>query len=669
MRLPTILVIFIVVLLPLSGICQYEKSYAPFPVTDSLNNPYTFPFTGGFNDPKPNLVDIDGDNLVDLLIGEKSGNIYFFKNYGTFGSPDWQPYTERLGGIDIGSWFALCDIDNDGDLDLFCDSRSAKVYFYRNNSSGLNFNFTLEDTAFANISAGNNNTPHFADLDADNDYDFFYGNTTGYLDFYRNDGDSVTPLLVLADNAYDSVYAFPQLKSLVENRHGFSNITFTDIDTDNDLDLFWGDIFNSNIYLFSNLGDSSVSDLVWNTQDYLSVTTPGFNHPTFADIDNDDDMDLVLGVANNADLNNLLLFRNNGIPILANFELEKLNLIRQIDIGSSSVPAIGDLDNDGDNDLLVGETNGQLAYFENTGTVYEPSLKLVSLGYQGIDVGLSAIPELVDWDADGDLDLLIGNQSGYIEYWENTGTISNPVFVQNSSQLAGIKRDQLAIPRAVDLNNNGLVDLVVGEWDFNSRANLLLYQNIGTDTLPVLILADSALLNINLTEFTIPYIYDWDNDNRDDIILAGRLSGLTWYKNIASSNQFPDSTELIAQPDILPGSDDGFRLFLSFGDFDYDGDDDLIVGEENGGLNYYMRSGTCCKNNRGNADGSPDDVADVSDLLYLVDYVFAIPSGPPPPCILEADVTADQTIDVSDLLYLVDFMFAIPAGPAPQACP
>lgn len=80
-----------------------------------------------------------------------------------------------------------------------------------------------------------------------------------------------------------------------------------------------------------------------------------------------------------------------------------------------------------------------------------------------------------------------------------------------------------------------------------------------------------------------------------------------------------------------------------------------------------IRSGTCCLNIRGNMNGDILDEIDISDLTYLVNYMFG--GGPEPPCLIEANINGspDDLIDISDLSYLVAFMFG--AGPAPAACP
>jgi hypothetical protein len=72
-----------------------------------------------------------------------------------------------------------------------------------------------------------------------------------------------------------------------------------------------------------------------------------------------------------------------------------------------------------------------------------------------------------------------------------------------------------------------------------------------------------------------------------------------------------------------------------------------------------------CVNIRGNIDTDAGDVIDISDLVYLVDYMFS--GGPEPGCPNEADIDPSGGVDISDLVYLVDYMFS--GGPAPPLCP
>jgi hypothetical protein len=644
----------------------YEKQYDPFPVSWTTQ-PLAMPFWGGINSPKPSLVDFDRDGLVDLFIGDGTGKLAYFRNTGTPAQPIWTPVAERLGGIDIGTWHLLADIDGDQDLDLFCDPRNAKVAFWRNMTVGDRIAFELIDTAFAGFLVGAFNTPAFADIDADNDLDFFFGAPSGLLEFYRNVGTPSAPSFQFTTDAYDSVLAFPQGTAAADARHGFSTLKFIDIDTDGDLDLFYGDFFNPNLYYFANLGTAQESDLTYQTENYLPSPTQGFNHTSFADLDNDGDLDLVLGVAGAADLNNLRYYENVGNRFIATFNLADSNIIRSIDIGSGAVPTFGDLDDDGDLDLLLGGSTGRLTFYENTGSSLSPEYQHVTDSFKNISVLLSAAPALVDWDNDGDLDLLIGTNAGRIEYWRNDGTSASFDPVKVDAQLGGIKVDQLAIPVPVDLNDDGLLDLVVGEWDFNSRANVLLYHNSGAEGAPALTLQTTTLVTRDTTRaFGVPSMIDWDMDGRPDLLLGGNGIGLKLYRNSASSGTFPDSLTMIAaQPTILPGADDGARLVVREVDIDADGDRDICVGEGDGGLNFYRNDGACCVGTRGNVNHSPNDQVDLSDLSVLIAYLMP-PSAPIELiCPSEADLfeISRATVDLGDLIFLINYMTSKAAMP------
>ncbi len=79
----------------------------------------------------------------------------------------------------------------------------------------------------------------------------------------------------------------------------------------------------------------------------------------------------------------------------------------------------------------------------------------------------------------------------------------------------------------------------------------------------------------------------------------------------------------------------------------------------------------CCVGIRGNANGDEFEDVNVSDITYLVDYLFGIPLGPAPECKEEGNANGDENddVNVSDITYLVDYSFGIPLGPAPPACP
>lgn len=670
-----------VIVLGLSQECvgQYSRQYAPWPVVVA-GDTLALPFWGGINSPKPSLVDFDGDGLTDLMIGESRGKVSYLRNIGTAAVPNWYPESDRIGGINAGTWHRFCDIDADGDFDFFVDARNGTAAYYRNVSVGLNIAFELvKDSGFGGFETGVNNTGDFADLDDDGDYDFFFGQVTGELWQYLNIGDSSSADYVEGSQFYDSVFAFPGglVSNANEPLHGFSTITFADNDSDSDFDLFWGDINNNNAYLFGNVGTPSVSDLTEITEFYFPIFTFGLNHTAFADLDDDNDMDAIMGAANGNDIDNLILLRNGGTPSFPSYAVEDANLLHGIDVGSYAVPALGDLDGDGDTDVLIGRSDGRLSHFENTGTELAPSFVLTSNFYKSIDVGLSAAPTLVDWDSDGDLDILIGSETGRISHWRNDGSSVNfnPVFVTN--QVGAIQVDILAIPVPVDWDGDNLLDLVVGEWDFNGFANVLLYENVGTPGTPSLSLVTNRLLKRVPRDFTVPTVYDWDCDGRKDLIIGGRTFGSVLYRNTATSGVFPDSLTLIQQSDSLPWTDAGYRLAVAFADMDGDLLLDAFVGEEDGGINFYRRDAASCScptHGDPNGDGVPNAI----DVILTVNIVFRgsdnlVDAGCCPHQ-SRVDHNCDCIINASDVVAIVNAAFrggALPCNPCDSGnqCP
>src|SRR6185295_4996585 len=98
--------------------------------------------------------------------------------------------------------------------------------------------------------------------------------------------------------------------------------------------------------------------------------------------------------------------------------------------GSNGTLAYGDLDSDGDLDLVVGRSDGTLAYYVNNGTAAAPAYVVAAVNpFAGIDVGANATPSLADLDHDGDLDLTVGGDSGTLAYFKNTGTAAAPAYV------------------------------------------------------------------------------------------------------------------------------------------------------------------------------------------------------------------------------------------------
>ena len=111
------------------------------------------------------------------------------------------------------------------------------------------------------------------------------------------------------------------------------------------------------------------------------------------------------------------------------------NPLDGIEVDYNSAPTFADLDNDGDLDLVVGEWYGALHYYENTGTRSQPNFTErtgAANPLDGIDVDYASAPVFADLDRDGDLDLILGEREGHLYYYENTGTRTEASFIPHS---------------------------------------------------------------------------------------------------------------------------------------------------------------------------------------------------------------------------------------------
>lgn len=240
----------------------------------------------------------------------------------------------------------------------------------------------------------------------------------------------------------------------------FPGVFYVDINNDEKRDL----VCSPNAYTNSN--NTTGNWLYLNTS---TDTTPvfEFNHsgfmqnemiergegalPVFFDYDNDGLKDLVVanfGFYNGAGIYTpmLGLYKNVGTPANPTYDLvnnDYGNLFSALSV-TGLYPTFGDLDNDGDKDMVVGDKDGHLHYFTNTAGVSLPAAftlttpLMVDNTAATIDVGQYATPLLVDLNRDGDLDLVVGRQFATLWYYENTGTTSSPVFTLTEDTLGGI---------------------------------------------------------------------------------------------------------------------------------------------------------------------------------------------------------------------------------------
>lgn len=281
------------------------------------------------------------------------------------------------------------------------------------NSNAQKYFQTPITNPFGITDIGVSSAPAFVDIDFDGDMDLFAGSSAGYFYYFENIGNA---------NA-------PQFKVAVQNPFnltrlsGASSPDFYDLDGDGDLDMISGHS-NGEFYYYKNKGTKQVPsfELPLKSAFGLPVLPTGLTRPKFIDINNDTIIDIMAG---NVD-GSIYYFKNIGNVNSPNFTTVVVNPMNISDVGSNSAPAFMDWDLDGDKDLFVGKLNGNTVCFKNIGNDTSANFSVIGTNLFGItNVGDYAILSPVDIDADGDLDLFIGNYAGNIIYYNNGVSYSN----------------------------------------------------------------------------------------------------------------------------------------------------------------------------------------------------------------------------------------------------
>ncbi len=230
---------------------------------------------------------------------------------------------------------------------------------------------------------------------------------------------------------------------------------------------------------------------------------------------------------------------------------------KPIDVYGMPSPNLADFDGDGDLDILCGEFVDGFTYFHNTGTRQSPRYapgRVLANNAGPIRMDLEMIvPVAIDWDKDGDVDLIVGQEDGRVAILEHTGRIvagmpqfAAPRFFQQ--QAAQVKFGALVTPWSVDWDDDGDEDLICG----NTAGYIGFIENLdGGDppkwAAPVYLKADGEVIRIEAGEngsiqgpceskwgYTTLSVADWDHDGLLDILVNSIWGKVVWFRNCGS---------------------------------------------------------------------------------------------------------------------------------------
>lgn len=473
---------------------------------------------------KVRLIDIDSDNDLDLFIGGGSAiPLLHYINIGTEYIPEWDIVPDFLTDIEAGSNLKFCypafvDIDNDEDYDLIYGNYYGTDILYENVGDKYNCNFINKGSEYFSLIYYNNcHNIDFYDIDGDSDYDALIGthynlllmlnigtadsaiwqsDTSNYLGINKyNCGTYFSPTFTdVYDSVFSNLYVGTENGTIwyhdtVKNNwikdnsfffdEGYSlNPEFADLNGDGVQELIIPSYNRPNdtsfIQVYFNIGNAD--SIVWElSTDTIFVDFPHpINRVTFADVDSDNDLDLIAGFK---DFNlDILLYLNtgdmyspnfsNGSEVIATFQEDQL---------MDFYPLLVDYDNDSDLDLIVSAQSGTtnswewVDFYENTGDsslyCWEYS-QTQRLGYGAINC--------LDEDGDGDLDLLFSHYY-HVTVIYNIGNIFEPFFDPIHYYRIEIVDQTIRGLALSDLNNDGKNDLIIG----TCFGGLYRYDNMG----------------------------------------------------------------------------------------------------------------------------------------------------------------------------------------------
>ena len=578
----------IVILFFIIGILKGQNFDPYFPKSGNLS----YPFSGGINNPQFSSIDINFDGFNDLFVFDRGCDcVQIFLNSGIKDSSIFYPsYDYSKLFPKLQHWALLRDFNGDGLQDIFAYSDIPGIdgiIVYQGHLENGNYSFEkiIFDFPFNLIhydQPSGSKTPLYVskidfpaidDVDCDGDLDIITFNSGGGLIEFYEGKNSTSLSFERSNRCWGGIFesgiseiinlaATPGecAQNLIENqpsepRHAGSTLLTIDASGNGLKDLIIGDISFNNLSLLINNGSC---EMAWmNHQEIffpemnIPVNIPVFPLAASMDFNNDGKIDLVASSNDRLNLsgkNNIWLFTGKDSISLEDISLETKNFLsdQMLDFGIGSSPTLYDVNSDGLLDLIVGfekPTEDTLEEFFG--------LKLY------LNQGTKEVPDFILFDED---------------------------FLN----LAQFKFTSALKPAFGDLDGDGFDEILIGEI-----GGRLFFGKIKFDPISTFEVIDWVFpyMDIDVGNYSQPFIFDYNNDGLGDIFLGEQNSNLNYFENKGVLGQAlfsknPDN-EYFGNIDArTPGYFFGYSS-----PFIFENEDGLfiLIGSESGLIKQYQR--------------------------------------------------------------------------------
>jgi len=629
--------------------------YDSIAVKKNATNYFRNPWAGGLNSPQFYQIDLNANGIKDLFVYERdvagsNGSVLTFINGGNADSIDYSYAPEHQSKFPkIQNWAVLADYNCDGKEDIFTWTPGG-IKVYRNDTDSLNgLSFTLVSASgdpwspalsstglsgVSNLYAGQSDLPAIVDIDDDGDLDvlvFCLGCST--VEFNKNNSienygtcDSLEFIIENKCWGEFSEDVFTNSINLgiackigkngdtldVAKHPGGSTMLALDMDGDQDKDLILSNVASNEMDLLINGGDVNNASIIMVESNFPSNSTkvdiPTFPAGYYLDVDNDGLRDLVAAPNTTGSVRNFTsawFYKNEGLVNAPVFNFVKNDFLQgeMIEVGEGANSVFFDHNADGLMDLVIGNFgywgtggvfSGMLSLYENIGTLLMPEFELITRDYQGLSsLNLNGLyPAFGDLDGDGDQDLIVGDYNGLVHFLENTAGAGNPaVFALSQPNYKGIDVGQFATPQLIDVNRDGTLDLVIGE----RGGRIEYYENIGTASTPNFVSTPTNdffggidMMPACCTGYSVPFLTQIDTSGEYYLFVTGEDGKIHLYGDIEN-----DLTGTFGLADSAVGNIDlGLRTSISGADINGDGLLELVIGNYRGGVTIYTMQGT-----------------------------------------------------------------------------